>query len=67
MISDSGRRTLFHMSQEVRERLSERILPAVRQGRKPGDVRIKVRRRSRGKIQAASLRVRSIVSRVVSH
>jgi hypothetical protein len=55
------------MSQEVRERLSERILPAVCQGRKPGDVRIKIRRRSRGKIETASLRVRSIMSRVVSH
>jgi hypothetical protein len=55
------------MSQEVSERLSERIPPAVRQGRKPGDVRIKIRRRSRGKIETASLHVRSIMSRVVSH
>ena len=57
--------TLFWMSQDVRERLSERNFSVVCQGRKPGDVRIKIRRRSRGKVEAASLRVRSIVSRVV--
>jgi len=55
------------MSQEVRERLSERILPTVCQGRKPGDVRIKIRRRSRGKIETAALHVRSIMNRVFSH
>lgn len=65
MTGHASRETLFRMSQDVRERLTERVLPTIRQGRKPGDLRIKVHRKSRGKIEMASLRVRSIVSRVV--
>lgn len=65
MISQADGRTLFPMSQDVRERLSEKVIPAVCQGPKPGDVRIKLRRRTRGKIAAATSRVRTIVSRVV--
>jgi len=67
LISHSLGGTLFRMPQEVRERLSERILLAVCQGRKPGDVRIKLGRRSRGKIETASLRVSLIMSRLISH
>jgi hypothetical protein len=38
--------------------------PVVHCGDRPGDLRIKVERRTRGRLEQASLRVRALVSRV---
>jgi hypothetical protein len=53
------------MSQDVRERVIERA--AVVCGERPGDLRVKVERRPRGRLETASLRIRSMVSRVKAH
>jgi len=61
------------MSQDVRARAvgaahkqaASKHVPVVHCGDRPGDLRVKVeRRRSRGRLEQASLRVRAIVSRV---
>jgi hypothetical protein len=41
--------------------------PVVHCGDRPGDLRVKVERRPRGRLEQASLRVRAIVSRVKAH
>jgi hypothetical protein len=54
------------MSQDVRERVIERAA-VVHCGERPGDLRVKVERRPRGRLETASLRIRSMVSRVKAH
>lgn len=61
------------MSQDVRTRTvsAASSRPALKNaaaevhcGNRPGDLRVKVERRSRGRLEQASLRMRAIVSRV---
>lgn len=52
------------MSQGVRERVLKSTPAVVHCGDRPGDLRIKVERRPRGRLEQASLRFRAIVSRV---
>ena len=52
------------MAQAIRERLPKRPPVIVHRGERPGDLRVKVERRARGRLEQASLRVRSLVSRV---
>ena len=52
------------MSQTIRERLPKPGPAVVHHGERPGDLWIKVQRRPRGRLEQASRRVRSLVSRV---
>jgi hypothetical protein len=52
------------MSQTVRDRLPKREAVVVHCGERPGDLRIKVQRRPRGRLEQASLRVRSLVRKM---
>ena len=54
------------MSQDVRRLVSKHGPLTVHCGDRPGDLRVKVERRSRGRIDQASLRVRAIVSRITT-
>jgi hypothetical protein len=52
------------MSQAVRGRLPKRGSVVIHCGERPGDLRIKVERRPRGRREQMSLRVRSLVRKV---
>ena len=62
-----GAGRLFRMSQDVRARALKATTTIVHCGDRPGDLRVKVERRSRGRLEQASLRVRALVSRVKSN
>jgi hypothetical protein len=56
------------MSQAVHDPIvkpaTKRTAASMQCGDRPGDLRVKVERRSRGKLEQASLRMRSLVSKV---